>query len=137
MSESYGSGWKSAVIKIYSPFGDFPKNIRDIHSDGDHDVRRIITDKIQSLEAEIAEKKAEFIRMENAWREKFSYETRRLEKENAELRSKLKAAVEALRNWITWEDEQVRKDGAYVRPEINELIKNGKQALKAIEAQDD
>jgi hypothetical protein len=52
------------------------------------------------------------------------------------LRSKLEVAVDALKNWLAWEDEQVRKDGAYVRPEINELIKNGKQALETIEAQD-
>jgi predicted nucleic acid-binding Zn-ribbon protein len=92
--------------------------------------------KIQSLEAENKEL-IEKIKEINEWYEEEFDKREKLEKENAELRSKLEVAVEALRNWITWEDEQVRKDGAYVRPEINELIKNGKQALETIMAQDD
>lgn len=49
-----------------------------------------------------------------------------------DLKRKLAIAKEALKDWIEWEDEQIKKDGAYVRPEINELIKNGKAALKQI-----
>lgn len=48
---------------------------------------------------------------------------------------KLSLAVNALEDWISWEDEQIKKDGAYVRPEINELIKNGKAALKQIKGE--
>jgi hypothetical protein len=104
--------------------------------------------KIQSLEAE-NERLNQYVIT--------GYETgiEELKKENDELRSKLEnyetdepravdqqrdkleVAVVALRNWLTWEDEQVKKDGAYVRSEINELIKNGKQALETIMAQDD
>lgn len=54
------------------------------------------------------------------------------EYEIKQLKKKLAISKEALENWLEWEDKQIQKNGAYVGVEINQLIKNGKEALAAI-----
>ena len=48
MSEQYGDAWIHAQIHLHKKTGE-------MHSDGNHDVRKIIAKKIQDLEAKLAE----------------------------------------------------------------------------------
>lgn len=49
-----------------------------------------------------------------------------------DLEEKLAIATKALSDWIEWEKSQILKDGDYQGSRINELIKQGKEALAKI-----
>ena len=53
-------------------------------------------------------------------------------KERDQLRSQLAVCREALEKWLAFEDRSIAKHGQYVGMEIQDLIKNAREALKQL-----